>query len=434
MKILLVGDYPDDPRLGSGKVYHKLREEFVRLGHQCRVLLAPEMGRRPAAARLRWLLGPLLAERAVARAFRRDGAYDVVDVASAEGSVLGLRRRLRGLHGVALVSRSHGLEHLNFRRMTDDHEWGLVSKPWHRRIWYPAARMSQVALAARLADRLIVLNAADRDFAVRRGWKQPEGIDVIPHGVSQRFLDSAPPPAVQSSDVRSSGVPSSGLPSSDDPMSAIPLSDVSTSDVAMCDSPTWDGPASDGRTARGRGLLFCGSWDTVKGVDYLVEAMALLKDDAPPPRLTVLGPGLPEAAVLAAFPEAVRPLVTVVPRASEEVVMRHYREHDLLVMSSTYEGFGMVLVEAMSQRLPVVATSVGGVPALLGEGAGILIPPRQPEAIAAAARRLLHDPALRRRLGDAGHDRVRGMSWTATAERTIECYQAARGAAGARAR
>ncbi len=377
MKILLVGDYPDDPRLGSGKVYHKLREEFRRLGHACDVLLAPEMGARPAAARLRWLVGPLLAGRAVARAFRENGPYDVVDVASAEGSVLGVRRRLRGLGGAALVSRSHGLEHLNFRRMIDDHDGGLVSKPWHRRLWYPAARMSQVALAARLADRLVVLNAADRDFAVARGWKPAGRVDVIPHGVSQRFLDDAPPP----------------------------------------DAP------------RGRGLLFCGSWDTVKGVDYLVAAMALLAGDDVPPRLTVLGPGLPEAAVLGAFPEAVRPLVTVVARADEDVVMRHYREHDLLVMSSTYEGFGMVVVEAMSQRLPVVGTTVGGAPALLEGGAGVLVPPRQPEAIAAAVRRLLHDPALRRRLGDAAHDRVRAMSWMATAERTLACYEAARAAA-----
>ncbi|HYH78921.1 MAG TPA: glycosyltransferase family 4 protein, partial [Longimicrobium sp.] len=218
------------------------------------------------------------------------------------------------------------------------------------------------------------LNAADRDFAVQRRWKPADRVDVIPHGVSSTYLDDAPPP---------------GAP-------------------------------------RGRGLLFCGSWDTVKGVDYLVGAMGLLKDDAEPPRLTVLGPGLPEAAVLNAFPEAVRPLVTVVPRADEAVVMRHYREHDVLVMSSSYEGFGMVVVEAMSQRLPVIATAVGGAPALLAGSAGILIPPRQPEAIAAAVRRLLHDPALRRRLGDAGRERVREMSWTATAQRTLACYEAAR--------
>ncbi|SOD02596.1 Glycosyltransferase involved in cell wall bisynthesis [bacterium JGI 053] len=380
MRILLVGDYPDDPRLGSGKVYHKLREEFRRLGHECDVLLSPGLGPRPAAARLRWLVGPLLAERAVARAVRRGGPYDVVDAASAEGAVLGVRRRAGALGGAALVSRSHGLEHLNFRRMVEDHDAGLVSKPWHRRLWYPAARMSQVALAARLADRLLVLNDADRAFAVAHRWKPAERIDVIPHGVSSRFLDDAPPP----------------------------------------DAP------------RGRGILFCGSWDMVKGVDYLVAAMTLLAADAEPPRLTVLGPGLPAAAVLGAFPEAVRPLVTVVPRADEEVVMRHYREHDLLVMSSTYEGFGMVVVEAMSQRLPVVGTTVGGAPALLAGDAGLLVPPRDPEAIGAAVRRLLRDPALRRRLGDAGHDRVREMSWTATAERTLECYRAAREMVGSR--
>ncbi|HEU4557589.1 MAG TPA: glycosyltransferase family 4 protein [Longimicrobium sp.] len=373
MRILLVGDYPNDPRLGSGKVYHKLREEFAALGHHADVLLTPQLGLRPAAARMRWLVGPLLAQRAVAQAFRRSGPYDVVDVASAEGSVIGLRRRLRGYRGVALVSRSHGLEHLNFRRMLDDHEWGLVAKPWHRRIWYPAARLSQVALAARLADRMIVLNAADRDFALRRGWKPAERIDIIPHGVSQRFLDSAPDPEAR----------------------------------------------------RGGGILFCGSWDTVKGVDYLVAAMVLLAERPQPPRLTVLGPGLPEAIVLAAFPEAVRPLVTVVPRADEDEVMRHYREHDLLVMASSYEGFGMVVMEAMSQRLPVVATAVGGAPALLADSRGILIPPRQPEAIAAAVRRLLDDAVLRRRLGNAGHAHVKGMSWTATAQRTLACYQAA---------
>ncbi|HEV7588418.1 MAG TPA: glycosyltransferase family 4 protein, partial [Longimicrobium sp.] len=374
LRILLVGDYPDDPRLGSAKVYHKLRDEFRGLGHDCDVLLSPELGPRPAAARLRWLVGPVLAERAIRRAFRERGTYDVVDVASAEGSVIGARRKAGGTRGVALVSRSHGLEHLNFRRMVDDHRAGLVPKPWHRRLWYPAARMSQVAIAARLADRLLVLNDGDRDFAVARGWKRGDAVDVVPHGVSRHFLDDAPPE----------------------------------------DAP------------RGAGVLFCGSWDPVKGVDYLVAAMALLAADRDPPRLTVLGPGLPEDAVLAAFPEAVRPLVTVLPRTGEDEVMQRYREHDALVMTSTYEGFGMVVVEAMGQRLPVVATTVGCAPALLAGGGGILVPPRDPAAVAGAIRRLLSDAALRRSLGSEAHERVRAMSWTATARRTLEVYEAAR--------
>ena len=94
MKILLVGDYPDDPRLGSGKVYHKLAEEFRRLGHACDTVMAPEIGGRPANARVRWALGPWVAERAVRRAFRAGGGYDVIDVASAEGEMIGARRKL----------------------------------------------------------------------------------------------------------------------------------------------------------------------------------------------------------------------------------------------------------------------------------------------------------------------------------------------------
>jgi starch synthase len=106
--------------------------------------------------------------------------------------------------------------------------------------------------------------------------------------------------------------------------------------------------------------------------------------------------------------------------------MRQYRRHDLLVTPSTYEGFGMVMVEAMSQRLPVVATSVGAAPMLLADGSGgVLVPPRSAEALASAIRALMADPALRRRLGEAGHQRVSAMSWAATAERTVRCYEAA---------
>jgi glycosyltransferase involved in cell wall biosynthesis len=374
VRILLVGDYPDDPRLGSGKVYHKLREELARLGHECDVLLAPDLGPKPANARLRWLLGPVLAERAVRRAFRERGAYDVIDAASAEGEGIGIRRRAGAYRGVGLVSRSHGLEHLNYRRMLDDAAAGLAHKPWYRRLWYPAARMSQVALAARLADRLIVLNAGDRDFALARGWLPAERVNVVPHGVSQRFLDDAPPP----------------------------------------DAP------------RGRGLLFCGSWDAVKGVDTLVRAMAVLAADGGAPPLTILGPGLSPDAVLAAFPADVLDRITVVPRAGEDEVMRHYRQHDALVVPSTYEGFGMVIVEAMSQRLPVISTPVGCAPSVIRDGeGGLLVPPRDASALASAIRRVLSDADSRRRMGDAAQATVRGMSWTETARRTIEVYEAA---------
>ena len=375
MKILLVGDYPNDPRLGSAKVPHKLCEEFRALGHRCDTLFAEELGDFPRQPRLRQGLRPIAAARAIGRAFRERGPYDVVDVASAEGFVFGLRREVGRYPGVAFVSRSNGLEHLNYRRMLDDHRAGLLRKPWTRRLWYPAVRLTQVEGAARLADKLILLNEGDRAYALRRGWKKERDIAVVPHGISERFLTGG--------------------------------------------GRGWEG--------RGGGILFCGSWDNTKGIPYLTSAFSRLVETGPPARMTLLGGGVPAEQVLSAFPERARPFVTVLPRVAEEEVMRHFRRHDLLVFCSTYEGFGMVVVEAMSQGLPVVATPVGCTTTLVKDSeTGLVVPPRDAAALAAALRRLLDDGDLRRRVAANAARLVNDMTWRNTALRTLEVYGAAR--------
>lgn len=368
MRILLVGDYPADPRLGSAKVYYKLREEFAALGHDCDLLMGPDIASRPTNWRARQTVSPWLADHAIRHVLRERGPYDVVDAASAEGLLLAARRRRRG---PAVVARSHGLEHLNYRRTLGDAADVLIDKPWTRRVWYPAVRLPQVAAAARFADALIVLNPADEAFAREAGWQPPERIHVVPHGVSARFL---------------------------------------------ADAPAADAP-------RGGGVLFCGSWDNVKGAPYLARAMALLAAEGAAPRLTILGPGMPEEAVLAGFAPEARPFVRALPRADEDEVMRQYRAHDLLVAPSTYEGFGMVVVEAMSQRLPVVATPVGCAPMLIRDGDnGMLVPPRDPAALAAALRRATGDADARRRMGDRAAASVVHLTWRTTAERTLAVY------------
>jgi glycosyltransferase involved in cell wall biosynthesis len=379
MRILLVGDYPRDARLGSAKVPLKLQEEFRRLGHTCDVLLADDLGASPRHRFLRWAFAPVAALAAVRRAFRAHGPYDVVDIASAEGLWVGVLRRAGFFSGAAVIARSNGLEHLNYRRMLDDHDAGLLDKPWTRRWWYPAVRLSQVAAAARIADRLILLNDRDRAFVLTRGWKDDTEIDVVSHGVSSRFLASA------------------GRP--DD--------------------------------TRGRGILFCGSWDAMKGVPYLAAAFSQLvargvtrQPGGAAATLTVLGGGLPAEQIRAAFSEAARPHVTIVDRVPEEDVVAAYRSHDVLAFSSTYEGFGMVLLEAMTQRLPVVATPAGCADMLVRhEETGLIVPPRDPDALADALARVLSDPVLRERLADAAFRRVRDMSWTRTALATVSVYE-----------
>ena len=371
LRILLVGDYADDPRMGSAKVVHKLREEFRAAGHECDALFAGDLGRTPSERQVRQVVSPLMAARAIRAAFSR-AAYDVVEASSAEGLWFGVEKRLGGWRAIAYVCRSNGIEHLNYRRMLDDSDAGLASKPLSRRIWYPASRLTQVAAAARVADRLIVVNGGDRRFVVERGWLPPDRIDVVPHGVSERFLDTPPP-----------------------------------------------------GTLRGAGALFCGTWDRVKGVPYLVKAFDLLAETHPVP-LTIVGPGNSTGEVMASIPERLRPSVNVIGRVPEERVIEEYRRHDLLVFPSTYEGFGLVVLEAMSQGLPVIATPVGCVPDLIRDGEnGVIVPPRDAQALASAVRRLMDSPDERQCIGRKAAATVSTMTWRRTAERTIDVYRAA---------
>lgn len=99
---------------------------------------------------------------------------------------------------------------------------------------------------------------------------------------------------------------------------------------------------------------------------------------------------------------------------TEDVIRNAYREADLFVLASRItpdgdrDGVPNVLLEAMSQRCPVVATAVSSIPELIADGVtGLLAPPAQPQALAAALHRLIVDPDLRGRLGRAGEIRVR---------------------------
>jgi glycosyltransferase involved in cell wall biosynthesis len=97
---------------------------------------------------------------------------------------------------------------------------------------------------------------------------------------------------------------------------------------------------------------------------------------------------------------------------------------DVLALPSWTEGLPLVALEAMAQRRPVVATPVGGTPEVVVDGeTGLLVPPRDPDALAAALRRLLDDADLRRRMGEAGYERVRErFSADAMTQRVLELY------------
>ena len=185
------------------------------------------------------------------------------------------------------------------------------------------------------------------------------------------------------------------------------------------------GPALEPRPQAPQTLRigYVGRLEPFKGVDVLIEAVALV----PGSELLVVGDG-PEHAALARH-VAERGLAARVRfrgYAPLEELPGLYRSLDALVVPSIetpawVEQFGRVAVEAMASGVPVVASDSGALPEVL-DGAGLLVPPGDPVALAEALARLRDAPGERERLAQAGLNRARYFSWSAVAERQLALY------------
>jgi glycosyltransferase involved in cell wall biosynthesis len=170
-------------------------------------------------------------------------------------------------------------------------------------------------------------------------------------------------------------------------------------------------PARYGAAPRdhfGRHVLFVGRLAAVKGVSLLLEAFARIRAAYPDARLTLVGDG-PERAALQAQAAALGLSETAhfAGYRSQEEVAALLSEADMLVLPSFAEGLPVVLMEALASRIPVIATPIAGVSELVRDGeTGLLVPPGDVKGLATALDRLLSDPELCRRLGEAGRAAV----------------------------
>ena len=158
----------------------------------------------------------------------------------------------------------------------------------------------------------------------------------------------------------------------------------------------------------GNRLLYVGRLAAVKGLPILLRALATIATDHPAVTLDVAGDG-PDRAMLTELAASlgVADRVRFLGYQSESQVRDLLRQTDVFVMASFAEGLPVVLMEAMAAGTPVVATRVAGVSELVDDGrSGLLVPPADPDALAAAVGRLLGDAELRRRLAAAGRAMV----------------------------
>jgi len=265
-------------------------------------------------------------------------------------------------HALAPLSRGRGARLVVTRRM----DYVPTGGPYVRFLYN------------RSVDAVIAISEGVRTALIRVGVRA-ERIRVVPSGIDARAL--AAPPAARAAVRREWGL-------GDDEVAVVAL----------------------------------GALEVRKGHAVLLAAAAGLASAAPRLRYVFCGEGR-QAKALAGAAAALDGAVEMVGFRRD--VAACLAAADIVALPSLQEGLGVAALEAMAASRPVVASRVGGLAeAVVHEETGLLVPPGDPTALAAALARLARDPDLRARLGAAGHARVLAR-YTATrmAEGTLACYE-----------
>ncbi|MEE8056618.1 MAG: glycosyltransferase family 4 protein [Pseudomonadales bacterium] len=172
-------------------------------------------------------------------------------------------------------------------------------------------------------------------------------------------------------------------------------------------------------------IMATASADTpVKGLRYLLEAIAALASRYPELTLLIVGKPMPGGDTEQLIRRlALGERIRFVSGISTPQLVAHYAQAQVVVVPSVYEGFGLPAGEAMACGVPVVSTNGGALPEVVGD-AGIQVPVKDSQAIAQAVADLLGDADKRQRLGEAGRQRIEQLfCWKRAARQMTDYYR-----------
>jgi glycosyltransferase involved in cell wall biosynthesis len=349
LRVLVAQNVPNTRTGGMSRMLGFVHDELTRDGHRVDYYCSEDVPRRLNG---RWgrFTFPLLLLRHAAAAARIGRPYDVINVHEPSSAPVAVARQLTG--NARVVVTSHGVEQRGWEVGLEEARLGRAPLSPRTRVLYPLTSLWQSRLGLRLADHVLCLSHEDREYLIRR-------IGVPPGRITRVY----------------------------------PAAD-----------PAYGAVAAERHYDAADTILFFGTWLQRKGTGDLVAAFLVLARRYPAVRLLVIGAGVPESVVRAAFPEDLRGRVRCARPATEPDLARELLTADIFILPSLFEGTPQTLIEAMLSGLPVITTATCGMRDVIQDGRnGVLVPARDPGTLITAFELLRADPSLRRRLGQEAH-------------------------------
>jgi len=183
--------------------------------------------------------------------------------------------------------------------------------------------------------------------------------------------------------------------------------------------------SKNSKQVNGKTILFVGRLHPVKGVQYLIEAMAIIHQEMPDVKLIIVGEGI-EREKLEALAKKLdlKECIQFAGQVPQEKIPLFMQQGDVFVLPSLSEGFPLVLLEAMACGLPIVATRVGGIPDILKDGInGYLVNTEKCDEISIKILILIKNEILWREISENNLLFVKKFYWGGVIERISEIYQ-----------
>jgi glycosyltransferase involved in cell wall biosynthesis len=373
MNILLTIHHKLDPNAGAPGVTWKLGQEFQKLGHHVDYYSFDDLPSQLPEIVKSIVFPELLAKHLLT--ITRDRSIDVIDASTGDAWVWALRRNRRDRP--VLVTRSHGLEHVMHLGILAEARQQNLRLSWKYPLYHGGFRLWEVAQSLRAGDLALLLNQSDADYAIHQLGLNPDRARIVANGIPEEFL-------------------------------SLPLEPTPAADATLC-------------------IAQVGSYIPRKGIHYGVPAVNRILQRYPQVTISFLGTGCSEDRVRADFDPSVRDRVKVTPHYDHELLPSLLQGHQIKLFPTLSEGFSLALPEAMACGLaPVTTSTPGPMEIVRDENNGLLVVPRDTEAIFQALARLIVDRVYLDKLRRQAYQTAQNYSWQKIAATTLALYERAK--------